>query len=98
MNITDFENFLVKEQDDLEWQEHDGKLRIYSNKWKTVIDIDLNKLDNIIEAQIKKEITQGKDIVQITRVTGFYSIVNNWNKGKKGELHDRYRIDGAIKL
>jgi ribonucleoside-triphosphate reductase len=29
----------------------------------------------------------------ITRITGYFSKISAWNKGKIGELHDRYRID-----
>jgi len=28
----------------------------------------------------------------ITRVTGFFSKISSWNKGKIGELHERYRV------
>jgi ribonucleoside-triphosphate reductase len=28
----------------------------------------------------------------ITRVTGYYTYVSAWNKGKKGELKDRYKV------
>jgi len=31
------------------------------------------------------------NIEGITRVTGFFSKTNSWNKGKIGELHDRVR-------
>ena len=38
----------------------------------------------------------GSDNIEgITRVTGFFSKINSWNKGKIGELKDRYR-DKAI--
>ncbi len=30
----------------------------------------------------------------ITRVTGYFSKISGWNKGKVAELHDRYREDG----
>jgi len=32
-----------------------------------------------------------EDVDGVTRVTGFYSRVSRWNKGKIGELKDRYR-------
>jgi anaerobic ribonucleoside-triphosphate reductase len=28
----------------------------------------------------------------ITRITGYFSKVSGWNKGKLGELKDRYRV------
>ena len=30
-------------------------------------------------------------VEQITRITGYFTKVASWNKGKKGELRDRYR-------
>ncbi|MCA1766339.1 MAG: anaerobic ribonucleoside-triphosphate reductase [Desulfobulbaceae bacterium] len=27
----------------------------------------------------------------ITRITGYFTKISSWNKGKLGELHDRYR-------
>ncbi len=34
---------------------------------------------------------QGKNVDQITRITGYFSRIQSWNKGKTGELKDRYR-------
>ncbi len=36
---------------------------------------------------------QGKNIEHITRVTGYFSKVSGWNKGKVAELIDRKRTD-----
>jgi hypothetical protein len=38
-----------------------------------------------------KRTHHGKNVEQITRVTGYFSKVSSWNKGKKAELKDRYR-------
>jgi len=35
----------------------------------------------------------GRNVEQITRVTGFMSKVSGWNKGKTAELKDRFRND-----
>ena len=37
------------------------------------------------------EINQGVDVEHLTRVTGYFTKVSQWNKGKVGELKDRYR-------
>ena len=34
---------------------------------------------------------QGRNVEHITRVTGYFSKVSGWNKGKVAELIDRYR-------
>jgi len=34
---------------------------------------------------------QSEDVYGITRIVGYYSRINNWNKSKLGELRDRHR-------
>ena len=34
---------------------------------------------------------ESKDVDGITRITGYFTKISSWNKGKLGELHDRYR-------
>jgi ribonucleoside-triphosphate reductase len=36
---------------------------------------------------------QSENVDSITRITGYFTKVSSWNKGKLGELHDRYRND-----
>jgi ribonucleoside-triphosphate reductase len=37
----------------------------------------------------------GSDQVEgITRITGYFTKISSWNKGKLGELRDRYRNQG----
>ncbi|MBU0675137.1 MAG: anaerobic ribonucleoside-triphosphate reductase [Proteobacteria bacterium] len=39
----------------------------------------------------------GSDKVEgITRITGYFTKISSWNKGKLGELHDRYRNDNCF--
>ena len=47
-------------------------------------------LDNNMD-YLLKQTHHGKNVEQITRVTGYFSKVSSWNKGKKAELKDRYR-------
>lgn len=37
-------------------------------------------------------LTGGRNIDHITRVTGYFSRVSGWNKGKRGELVERQRV------
>ncbi len=52
--------------------------------------------DGAIEARDLNQLLicthQGKHIEQITRVTGYFSKIKNWNAGKKAELRDRARV------
>lgn len=34
----------------------------------------------------------GRDVDHITRITGYFSWVSGWNKGKRAELKDRARV------
>ena len=38
---------------------------------------------------LAKVIVGGRSVSQISRVVGYYSRIENWNKGKLGELKDR---------
>jgi ribonucleoside-triphosphate reductase len=35
-------------------------------------------------------------VEQITRITGYFTKLSSWNKGKRGELKDRYRVDARL--
>lgn len=38
-----------------------------------------------------------KEVEGITRITGYFTKVSSWNKGKRGELHDRYKNNGFFR-
>ena len=38
-----------------------------------------------------------EDVDGITRITGYFTKISSWNKGKLGELRDRYRNQGFIR-
>lgn len=63
-----------------------GNSRVDTATRATFEAIKKNDLPTILGACV-----QGKDVTQITRVTGYFSKVAGWNKGKVGELHDRHR-------
>jgi len=37
-----------------------------------------------------------EEVDGITRITGYFTKISSWNKGKLGELKDRYKNDGAF--
>lgn len=45
--------------------------------------------DAITEAELLKAVVNGRAVVQVTRIVGYYSHTDNWNKSKLGELNDR---------
>jgi hypothetical protein len=42
--------------------------------------------------QIVEMCKAGRDVTQVTRVTGYFSKVGSWNPGKRIELKDRHRV------
>lgn len=40
---------------------------------------------------------QGKNLENITRITGYFSRTTHWNKGKKAELKDRARVGKQLR-
>ncbi|MCK4758179.1 MAG: hypothetical protein KAS67_06995 [Thermoplasmata archaeon] len=95
MEVDEFTNFLDEHREEYEWAqgEHEGNGGIFvRNKMyeaethyteKAIASHDLSTL--IVYSR------QGRNVENITRVTGFFSKVGSWNKGKTGELNDRHR-------
>ena len=55
------------------------------------------KITNGLIAQLSPEelleqINRGLEVEHITRITGYFTKVSQWNKGKRGELKDRIRV------
>jgi len=48
-------------------------------------------LEMITAGELEKALVGGRNVDHITRITGYFSKVSGWNKGKRGELSDRYR-------
>jgi len=96
MNLEELNHFLVNENLWWMWENKDI-LRIYSRKWDETIDLEMNKLQDISSEELRMCLTNGKNTQQITRVTGYFSIINNWNSGKRGELKERHRTGVVMK-
>lgn len=95
ININQLNEFL--EINPVEWiKENEDTLiirhKIY-DKESGGIKIDLKKLNNITEEQLEKAVVNGRNVDQITRITGYFSKLSNWNAGKKGEFKDRQRVN-----
>ena len=86
---------MFKRNTELEWAEmtNDGVegIAIRHTQYNEPVFITFDNLKNITNVELLVALTGGKDIEQITRVTGFFSKVSSWNKGKLAELADRKR-------
>lgn len=94
MKIDDLVDFL-KRHGDMEWcictQDAVEGVALRHKMWKEPIFIKWKDLKNVSIADTLIALTGGKDVEQITRVTGFFSKVSSWNKGKLAELEDRHK-------
>ena len=95
MEIDELDKYLNENQNEILWsyEEQNGRgfLYLHSKKWEETIKVDMNRLNELSEDEISRMLSAGKNVEQITRVTGFFSKVSGWNKGKRGELEERYR-------
>ena len=82
-------------QDNLEGQIlfRNESLLWYQNNPQGVTAIDYDTLAVLDEDGLLQAVNGGLEIEQMTRVTGYFSKVGMWNKGKIAELKDRRRMD-----
>ena len=94
MEIKDFINRAIDDYN-VEWQtgKHNGKdgYFIRCKKFKTVMHATKEAIEDNPWGKLQGQITQGKDVYQITRIVGYFSRISNWNKSKLGELKDRQK-------
>ena len=96
MEKQDFIEFLNSETEHFDMAEApmDGKDGLYV-KNKTY-ETETHFTNDIISKMELKDLViathQGRNIEHMTRVTGYFSKVEGWNKGKVGELKDRSRV------
>ena len=79
--------------------ERNGSVTITDTQVTVAADSDVHPVTNFT-AEVLSGLTwpavqgyaaQGHDVTQITRITGYFSKVSGWNKGKTAELKDRAR-------
>jgi len=78
--------------------EHEGKEGFFigCERLDTTAHFTPEAVENNDWPTLQSQIVQGKDVRQVTRVVGYYSRVENWNKSKLGELKDRHKGDYRI--
>ncbi|MFA5034954.1 MAG: anaerobic ribonucleoside-triphosphate reductase [Candidatus Margulisiibacteriota bacterium] len=54
--------------------------------------IEPSALAELTPQKLEQVLVGGRNVDHITRITGYFSKVSGWNKGKKGELEDRQRV------
>ena len=98
MKIEEFINKSVESGFAWKEEELDGVKGYYvgSEVFDTVAHFSLEAIEKNDWPVLKSQVNQGKNVHHITRIVGYYSRVENWNKSKKGELKDRHKGDYNI--
>ena len=83
----------IAEHPELSWfcDEKNTGIFIQNTEFDTKIFATWKALEDNNFETIYAQTVQGKATVGITRVTGYMSTTDNWNKGKLAELKDRHR-------
>jgi len=66
-------------------------LPFYANNPESCMRIDNEIVKKLTADELLLEINRGLEVEHITRITGYFTKVSQWNKGKRGELKDRIR-------
>lgn len=65
----------------------------YANNPDNCTRITKNVFEKLTPEGLTYEINRGFDVEHITRITGYFTKISQWNKGKLGELRDRVRVN-----
>lgn len=75
-----------------------SRIKIVNHKTQEAVEVEIDTivrtpLEALIDALITGECIK---LYGVTRIVGYYSRINNWNKSKIGELRDRHRGNYAV--
>ena len=95
MREQDFIDYLSGHREEYEYMqgEHAGQYGVFvkNKRFETEMHFTYDTIGTSDLESLLKATHMGRNVEKITRVTGFFSKVSGWNKGKSGELRDRYR-------
>ena len=63
----------------------------YANNPENCTRITTKVFEKLTPEQLMHEINRGLEVEHITRITGYFTKISQWNKGKRGELRERIR-------
>lgn len=97
MNQAELLQFVAMSQHiECRWDERytyfrNTRLPFYADNPDACTRIENELVTQLTSDALLREINRGLDVEQITRITGYFTKVSQWNKGKRGELKDRIR-------
>jgi hypothetical protein len=98
MNIDELEKYLEKNPD-VEWaNDEEGNIYLRHSVFDgehEKVKIEPKALAGLTSQKLEQILVGGRNVDHITRITGYFSRVSGWNKGKRGELADRDRVKVA---
>ncbi len=92
MKLEELTGWLDSQQE-WDYQLDDKGVLIRNDRLQTLTHCTFDAVEKNTVETLRTACSQGKDVDQITRVTGYFSRVSGWNKGKTGELRDRHRSE-----
>ena len=90
LRIEDLKQW-IEQNEDWAWKDDPDGLIVGNERFQTVTKLTFDAIDRHDRLAIIEACKQGRDVTHVTRVTGYFSKVSGWNKGKVGELRDRNR-------
>ena len=63
----------------------------YNVELSSIMEYSWSELEGVLTGKRRERLLN-----HMSRVVGYYSLINNWNKSKLGELRDRRRGDYAV--
>ncbi|HNQ35113.1 MAG TPA: anaerobic ribonucleoside-triphosphate reductase [bacterium] len=95
MSRKDFEKYLSENPDQFSFtaREENGApgLEVKNSFYDTVTFFSNRSIDQRGLNELVAATHAGRNVEHITRVTGYFSKVSGWNKGKVAELIERHR-------
>ena len=74
-----------------DYRTEDGAIIIRNDSYQTMTRCTFDAVEKNTHETIIAACAQGRNVDHVTRVTGYFSKVSGWNRGKTGELKDRHR-------
>ncbi len=97
MEVENFIDYIGSNPDTYEWlegeQENKSGIFVKNTQFDTKTHFTMEAIKNNNLETLLAQTHHGKNVEHITRVTGFFSKVQSWNKGKQGELKQRFRVN-----
>ncbi|GAB63077.1 MAG: hypothetical protein DWB56_06845 [Candidatus Jettenia sp.] len=75
-----------------------SRIKILNHKREDAVEVEIDTIIKTpLEILIPSLITgETEKLIGVTRIVGYYSRVQNWNKSKIGELRDRHKGNYAV--